>query len=215
MRKTESIFLDLDGTLVNSERGIVNAAEHLLAQYGLPRESRQALKKFIGPTLRVSLREFYGFEGAALDEAVKVYRSYYGTKGLFECALYPGVPETLDRLKEAGKRVYLATSKVERFARTLLEHFDIADRFDGIAGSDDAGLLDNKEKVLQALKERLELPDFSDAVMVGDGTGDMRAARRLGLYAVGAAYGFSTREQLLDAGAETLIDSFPQLWERL
>ena len=119
-----NIFLfDLDGTLTDSSLGITNSVIYALKKYGITVEDRRSLYRFIGPPLTDSFRDFYGFSEEKALEAVGFYREYYRDKGIFENRVYEGMEETLKELKNRGKRLIVATSKPEPFARRINRSF--------------------------------------------------------------------------------------------
>ena len=98
------IFWDLDGTLTDSAPGITKGAAYALKHFGIEVEDLSTLRKFVGPTLSYSFREYYDFDEAQIEEAVKKYREYYSEIGLFENAPYEGIKELLAKVKADGKK---------------------------------------------------------------------------------------------------------------
>ena len=117
------IFFDLDGTLTDPGLGITNSVMHALERYGIPVSDRRDLYCFIGPPLVESFMRYYDFSAADARAAVDVYREYFADRGLFENELYPGIPALLARLRAAGLKLVMATSKPEAFAVRIAEHF--------------------------------------------------------------------------------------------
>lgn len=106
----KTILFDLDGTLTDSEPGIVNSVRYALRSFGMEAEPT-TLRSFIGPPLYDSFRGTMGMSDADAKRAVDTYRVYFRDKGIFENAPYPGVPEMLEALRAAGRRLIVATSK--------------------------------------------------------------------------------------------------------
>ena len=116
MKYTTAIF-DLDGTITDSCPGILNAIRYALKKREIDEPSEEVLRSFIGPPLQQQFQTVFGLseeEGAAM---VSIYREYYGVKGIFENRVYDGVPEMLEKLRAAGVRVLMATSKPEKYAK--------------------------------------------------------------------------------------------------
>ena len=205
----KTILFDLDGTLTDSEPGIVNSVLYALRRFGMdaPRES---LRVFIGPPLYDSFRGVMGMSDADARRAVEVYREYFQDRGLYENAPYPGVPEMLRRLKEAGKTLVVATSKPETFARRIADHFGLAASLDAVCGADLAGGRSAKIDVIRYALEAGGI-DPGAAVMVGDRKYDILGAKEAGLADVGVLYGYGTREELAEAGASRLAASVAEL----
>ena len=200
------IFLfDLDGTLTDSSLGITNSVIYALKKYGITVEDRRSLYRFIGPPLTDSFRDFYGFSEEKALEAVGFYREYYRDKGIFENWVYEGMEETLKELKSMGKRLIVATSKPEPFARRIIDHFGLAPYFEYVAGMELDGRRGTKAEVIAYALKACGIGDRSGAVMVGDREHDVDGARKEGLPCIGVLYGFGSREELEKAGAERII----------
>ena len=160
MKNYSTVFFDLDGTLVDSGEGVRNSVEYALKKFGIEVENKDSLSCFIGPPLVVSFKTFYGFDDENADRGVAYYREYYKDKGIFEGYVYDGIEETLKRLKASGKRVMVATSKPEEFAKRVLEKFGIAKYFDFIAGA----TLDEKTRANKIeIIEQINRHCFSDS----------------------------------------------------
>lgn len=161
----KTILFDLDGTLTDSEPGIVNSVRYALRSFGMEAEPT-TLRSFIGPPLYDSFRGTMGMSDADAKRAVDTYRVYFRDKGIFENAPYPGVPEMLEALRAAGRRLIVATSKPEVFAKRIAEHFGFAGALEGVYGADMEGKRSSKIDVIRyAMRERGIAP--SSAVMVG------------------------------------------------
>ena len=107
------VLFDLDGTLTDSGLGVGNGVLYTLEKMGYPKPSDAELKKYLGPPLWTSFQDYAGMPESDTPEAVRLYREYYNETGAYENSVYPGIPELLKRLTEAGKRVAVATSKVD------------------------------------------------------------------------------------------------------
>ena len=209
----KTILFDLDGTLTDSEPGIVNSVRYALRSFGMEAEPT-TLRSFIGPPLYDSFRGTMGMSDADAKRAVDTYRVYFRDKGIFENAPYPGVPEMLEALRAAGRRLIVATSKPEVFAKRIAEHFGFAGALEGVYGADMEGKRSSKIDVIRyAMRERGITP--SSAVMVGDRKYDITGAREAGLADIGVLYGYGSREELVEAGATRLAASVADLREML
>ncbi len=211
----KNYFFDLDGTLTDSADGIINSVIYALSTYGVEENDREALRSFVGPPLPESFMKRYGFSKEKAEEAVSRFRVRFSSIGIFENALYDGIPQVLSAIKEQGGKVILATSKPEVFARRILDHFDLTEYFDHICG---ANLAENnrleKEEVLRYALENSGA-DPKDSYMIGDRKYDMEAGKRLGLCTVGVLYGYGSRRELEAAGADVICETVEQLKEVL
>ena len=135
MKSYEVILFDLDGTITDSSEGITNSVKYMLKQYGIEENDMDKLCQFIGPPLVEPLQEMYGFSEDEAIKAVAQYRVYYKDKGIFENKVYEGFEDVLKVLKKKGKKVLVATSKPELFARRIMDYFHLTQYFDYVAGA--------------------------------------------------------------------------------
>ena len=181
-----TILLDLDGTLTDPAPGLVASIRHAFAELGLEPPGAHTITPYIGPPLEHALRGLLPPAAQRLlPEAVRLYRQRYADIGLFENAVYPGIPQALQALRTAGARLLLATSKPQPFAARILQHFELSAFFQGAYGSHFDGRLANKADLLAHLLHEERLP-AAQALMVGDRLYDVRAAEACGLPALGA-----------------------------
>lgn len=207
------ILFDLDGTVTDSGPGIMNSVQYALDKFGIGHQERAKLRRFVGPPLSDSFERFYGFSHAEALKAVEYYREYYSAGGIFENEVYEGMKETLQALKEDGRRIYLATSKPQVFSEQILEHFGLKDYFDGVVGSFlDGGRTDKAEIIAEVLHQAgITAEKKSEVLMVGDREYDMIGAHKQGIAAVGALYGYGSRDELEQAGADFIVESPKEL----
>ena len=135
-----------------------------------------------------------------------LYREYYADKGIFENRVYDRIPETLAALAARGKKLYVATSKPEFFAEKILEHFQLAPYFSGVAGATMDETRTRKADVIAYALGRFSLPQVQ-SVMIGDRMHDVAGAKQNKLPCIGVLYGFGSREELLAAGADMLAET--------
>lgn len=209
-----TVLFDLDGTLIDSEEGVVNCLLYAMEYMGFPPGSRESLRVFLGPPLDVMFAQYCGFDPDQTQEAIRKFRERYGTLGLYENRLYEGMEPALRRLREGGKRLCVATSKAEPFARRILEKHGVAHYFDQIAGATLDGKISTKSQVLAELFRRLGgVP--SEAVMVGDRYYDVEGAAAFGIPTLGVSFGYGTEEELKKAGAWQIAQTPAQMADLL
>lgn len=199
------ILFDLDGTLTDPGVGITNSVAYALERYGVSVPDRRTLYPFIGPPLVESFQRYYAFSPADARAAVDVYREYFADRGIFENELYSGIPALLGRLRAAGCRLVMATSKPEAFAVRIAEHFGIAAYFDCIAGAALDETRTQKWEVIEYALARCGVSDRARVLMVGDREHDVRGAARCGLSCLGVTYGYGSAEELNSAGACAVV----------
>ena len=119
------VLFDLDGTLTDPKEGITKSVQFALLQQGIHEKKLDKLESFIGPPLKYSFMEFYRMSEEEAVIAVGDYRKRFAPIGIFENKVYPGIPELLVKLKEAGIKLAVASSKPEPFVNRILEHFSL------------------------------------------------------------------------------------------
>jgi len=211
LEKYDYFLFDLDGTITDPGIGITNSVMYALEKFGITVTDRSQLYKFIGPPLSVSFPKYYGFNEEETKSAIQYYRQTYRDKGIFECNLYEGIEEVLRKLKESGKKVILATSKPQEFAIQILEHFNIDKYFDVVAGSGLDGNRDTKAEVIEYALNLAGVDNIKRAVMIGDREQDIEGARINNLDSVGVLYGYGSRSEHEEAGADYIIESIDEL----
>ncbi len=211
MQQYQTILFDLDGTLTDSAPGILNSVRHACRKLQLEIPDDATLRRFLGPPLPSSFRDYLHLDEADVARAVEGFREYYPDKGIFENEVYPGIPELLADLKVAGKRVVMATSKPEGFAKRIMEHFALDGCFDVICGASMDESRSDKGEVIAYALQTAGITDLGDVVMVGDREHDVKGAARNGLPCIGAVYGYGTAEELTTAGAIALAHTVQEL----
>ena len=200
-----AILLDLDGTLIDSQPGILSSCRTALRALGHVPGPMQDLSAVIGPPMDDVMRFLlapYGDD--RITEAVAAYRADYGQNGLFQSMLYNGIADSLNRMKLAGAHLYLATSKRTVFARRILEHLNLEPLFSGIYGSEPGGAVDHKPELISHIVSKHTLL-HSCCVMVGDRRYDVTGAHANGIQALGVLWGYGTRDELEAAKADRLV----------
>ncbi len=203
----DAVLFDLDGTLVDTEKGIVRTFLHTFRVMGRPMEEAD-IHRYLGPPLRNSFGEH--FQGELVERAVDEFRAFYEQHGLEGVAPFAGVPQMLEELRRAGFVLAVATSKALPVARRVLDHFALTQWFDVVGG---ASLDDNLDTKTAVMRHVLSQPALRGrrAVMVGDRASDMEGAANCGLDAVGAAYGYAVPGELESFSPVFLAESAQEL----
>ena len=205
MSKYAIIAFDLDGTLSDPARGLVDGFVYAFRKLGIDYGERDSLRRFIGPSLFDEWQREFGFTPDEADNAVRLFREYYNIYGWWDNTLYDGIPELLASLKEAGKTVVLSTSKPEDTAIDILKLFGLYGYFDFVCGADyPTNSREKKWEVLEyALKHvgvNSEAGSREKCVLVGDRKYDAEGAARCGIDSVGVSWGHGSADELSAAG---------------
>ncbi len=196
-------IFDLDGTLVDSAPGILEAFRRTLADTGR-RASDEVLATLIGPPLTDSFRTL-GFAESELRGVIARYREHYATIGVPGCRPYEGVHDMLTRLREQGWALAVATAKRQDFAERILTDWGLDRHFAAVAGASLDGRLGPKTEIVS--RARTRLAPHEPRWMVGDRRFDVLAARACGLGCVGVSWGYGTLAELETAGALAVVSS--------
>ena len=207
----KNVLFDLDGTLTDPVEGMTRCFHYALEHLSAPLLTRAELQLHIGPPLRTTFSQILKTKDALLVErAVTLYRERFSEVGMFENEVYQGVPEMLASLRASSKRLFVATSKVEIYTHRILEHFGLADYFDGVYGSHPDGRFDNKADLIGHLL-RSESLRAEETLMVGDRKYDVTGARENNCFAAGVTYGYGSESELIEAGADCICHSPPEV----
>lgn len=197
-----TLFFDLDGTLIDSAVGITRCIAHALTQLEHPVPSEEALRGWIGPSLRTSFMPLLG-DPARVEAAVEHYLQRFESHGWLEHQVYAGIGAAIEALHADGHRLAVVTAKNEPHARRILAHLPFGHRFEDVIGATADGRLSHKADLIGEALRRLGV--VSDACwMIGDRRMDIEGARHHGMRNVGVVWGFGGEEELRQAGAHQL-----------
>ncbi|MHB8126672.1 MAG: HAD family hydrolase [Desulfitobacteriaceae bacterium] len=206
-RNYDVVLFDLDGTLTDPKLGIINSIQYSLKHFGILETDINRLINFIGPPLIESFMEYYCFDENKATLAVKKYREYFSTKGIFENVVYLSIPELLEELFASGKKLVVATSKPTNFAQQILDHFKLSKYFQFTAGSNLDGTRTRKSEVIAHALKECELEAGMNVVMIGDRKYDIIGAKEIGLDSIGVLYGYGSRREMENEDPTYIVDT--------
>jgi len=181
------IVFDLDGTLLDTGKGILKCIVSTLKRMGFQVPDEGICKSFVGPSLKKRFLELFGTDEKSADAFVANFREQYGKGDIFLADRYAGMEECLAGLRKHFS-LAVATNKREDHAKLLLEKFELSPYFDSICGSD-AAATKSKAQIVKSAAERLGVP-LAECVLVGDSDNDAIAADKLGIPFIGVTYGY-------------------------
>jgi phosphoglycolate phosphatase len=209
------IIFDLDGTLTDNTRGIWNSVKYALKKMRIEEYSPEILSKFIGPPLQWGFSNLFGMNEQNTKLAVEYFREYYGENGWHENIPYPGVLEMLQELSNSGRKMYIATSKLEKYAVQISGHFEFDKYILQVTGADYSGKKASKPMIISTLLETQQLLPSKQIVMIGDTVFDIDGGKENGLSTIAVGYGFGDKTELLDANPDFFADDVDELFEIL
>ena len=209
------ILFDLDGTLTNPRLGIGNSLQYALQQMQNDGYSDKILEQFIGPPLQDGFKNLFGLNERNTNLAVEHFRTYFGEKGLYENEPYQGISELLEELHFSGKRIYVVTSKLEKYAMMIIRHFEFDRYIHDLQGAEATGKHSGKGQLISKLIERNRILPSSSVVMIGDTHYDMIGAKENKISSITVSYGFGTLETLNACNPDYLVETVDELTELL
>ena len=179
------VFFDLDGTLTDSQEGVLECVRYAIEAMGRPLPEDRNLLKFIGPPLQNSFMQYCGLSREEAQEALRLFREQYVPVGQFKNRPAPGIADMMGRLKARGLTLALASSKAESQCVSICERFGFAPHLAVIAGR---------------------------ALMVGDRKYDVEGAGACGMDCAGVEFfGYAPPGELEAAGAVTVVGTVAEL----
>ncbi|MGG0155011.1 HAD family hydrolase [Bacillus mycoides] len=206
-----TFLFDLDGTLTDPKEGIINAVLYVLEKMGIEEVNISDLDSFIGPPIQQSFADRYNMNEIEVERAVFYFREYLKQSGLLENKVYDGIGALLQELKDAGNRLFVATSKPTVFAKQVIEHFQLTSFFEEIVGSNLDGTRIKKEEIIAHILQTNEELQKEEMVMIGDRKHDVIGANSNGIASIGVLYGYGSEIELSDAGAIHIVKDVEEL----
>jgi phosphoglycolate phosphatase len=217
MSHTRLAVFDVDGTLVDSQHNIVSAMSQAWMKLGLGMPRPAKVRGIIGLSLVEACAALMPFAPHAVHRAMaEAYKEAFRAMHLLPDSmepLFPGVHEALEALEEQGWLLGLATGKSMRGVERMLEAHGLENRFVTIQTADDNPSKPNPAMLLRAASE--VGVDPADMVMIGDTSFDMMMASAARSTAIGVSWGYHTLDELREAGAQVIIDSYDNLTQVL
>ena len=206
----ETVLFDLDGTLTDSGEGIIKSADIALKHFNI-HATQEQLKVFVGPPL-IETFKMFGIQESSLDEAVKLFRKRYLTVGKFENHPYQGIKNVLRTLKEKNYNLFVATSKPEKIAIEILDHYELSPYFTKICGATMDEKRSSKDDVISYLKTHV---DTDKMLMIGDTIYDVLGANVHSIPTIGVSWGYGNPKEMKKAGAITIVHTPEELLDEI
>ena len=203
------ILFDLDGTIVDSAPGITATLAYTFERLGMPVPSPADLVAYVGPPIMDSFRDLAGFDLPLAHRALEIYRAQYIKTGVFDATVYPGVEDVLREIHDRGVPLSLATSKPEKPATLILEHYGLLKYFDVVTGASEDEVRSAKKDVVEEALRRLTAigADISRPVMVGDRHHDVVGAAAHDVPTIFVRWGYgSPAEEVGTIGVATTAE---------
>ncbi|MCF8505248.1 MAG: phosphoglycolate phosphatase [Caulobacter sp.] len=209
-----TIAFDLDGTLVETAPDLVGALNVILIEQGMAPAPMTAVRQLVGHGLRgMLLRAFAMADRTITEEQIAKLRprivEVYRARIAQESRPFPGCLEALADLRADGARLAVCTNKPEALARLLLDKLDMTRLFDAIVGGDTLPVQKPDPAPLLAAIAGAG-GDPARAVLVGDASPDVGAAKAAGVPCVICAFGYNDLPPD-ELGGDVVISHFDAL----
>lgn len=206
----DAALFDLDGTIIQSDPGIIGSVKKMLADVGWEMPEGFDYTRFIGPPIFDSLVRLAQMPQDLAEKGIVIYRQYYNAGEIFNGAVYPGIREVFTALREQNVRVCVATSKPQPMAERVLGHFGLTHWLDCICAADTSDKQSNKEELIERALGICKVPR-ERAVMIGDTRFDAQGAAAAQVDFIGALYGYGTEEEMRAFGPCRFVQAVPEL----
>ena len=208
--KYRFILFDLDGTLLDTSKGVISAVKKTIKALNLKALDDETLKCFVGPVMQESFIKHYGMDKNEALKSANLFREIY-TKSLFDAQLYDGILELLKDLKAQNVKLAVATNKSHDNAMKILAKFEILSLCDFAMGSDLDGKLTKIDIVNECLKN-LNATKI-ESCLIGDSEVDLKGALEndIDFLAVLWGFGFNGKDELLDKKYKAAFESVNEL----
>lgn len=200
----KAVLFDFDGTLVDSSEGIYKSLMYAFRADGKPIPDEATLRKFIGPPIYDSFKNLFGYGEDKIDFMVHKYRERYRARGYREVQVYDGIPALLARLHQNGIKIATASSKPTVFIEKILEERNLLSYFDYLGGTEFDNISSDKTAIMQSAMRALSVSP-QETVMVGDRLYDIRGAKGASVPCIAVLYGFGSREEFEEYGADYIV----------
>ena len=207
----QTVVFDFDGTVADTAQGIFESVRYALRKMELPDAPIETLRRFIGPPLPYSFQTFIGLSESDTEQAVRLYRENYGNEGKYKLYFYDGIPELMQKLRNAGVHTCLASAKPDRFIQQILDHFQARDWFEYAEGMSLLEQSADKSGVIRDVVNKVGASPDNSVLMVGDTKFDIYGAKELGIAGLGVLYGYGSEAELQASGADYLAATVEEI----
>jgi phosphoglycolate phosphatase len=207
----ELLIFDLDGTLIDSKLDLAHAVNSTRSHMGLPPLDHERVYSYVGNGAPVLIRRALGPEAteAQVQEALEFFLEYYREHYLDYTTLYPGVRESLDRFRDAGKKMAVLTNKPVRISKAILDGLGVGLHFFQVYGGNSFDFKKPHPIGVERLMQEAGVP-AERTLMIGDSGVDVQTAINAKIQSCGVTYGFQP-ETLADPAPDRLVDRMVDL----
>jgi len=206
--KFRAVLFDLDGTLLNTIEDLSDSMNRVLTILGFPGHPVEAYRYFVGEGMEMLVRRSLPaseMDEETVDNCLALMRGEYDSHWHDKTRPYPGIEELLTALPHHATSLAVLSNKPHEMTVKVINHFFPKTPFAAVWGARPGMAKKPSPQGALLLAEELGLAP-ENFLYVGDTATDMQTARRAGMTAVGAAWGFRTVEELLGSGADCIAE---------
>lgn len=211
--KKKLLIFDVDGTVWDSERDVFLAFNHTLKVNAGFEISKEEFQKLAGLSLGTMFERVLPEEKKSLSgEYEKLYKKYYIDEGHYTDAtvLFENVKQTLDKFKDEGFYMAVASSKPKRILDKMVAYFNL-EGFNYVLGTEESNFKHKPDpELINYIMDQLNVSK-EDAVIIGDSKSDILAGKNAGIDTVAVTYGYDKPENLIKLEPTHVIDKFDKL----
>ena len=211
-RHIKAAIFDLDGTLIDSKKDIIDSTNYMLRKLGLGEKTDEAIRGYIGLGRERLITDALG-KGVApemVNKAENIFIKYYGEHMFDNTRLFPGVLDVLEYLKD--KKLMIVTNKIRSLTVQTLKRFHIGKYFDRVVGGDDANCRKPNACPINNLVAELDIPK-NEAIIIGDSDIDIKSGKLAGILTCGLTYGIGKMEDIENTKPDYILDDIRKLKE--
>lgn len=185
--KYKLVIFDIDGTLIDTSKGIVNSVKYAINKMHFKSIDELTLRSFIGPPPLLMYKSIFNCSDFDAMQAVLYHRDYGNCCGIYESKLYNGIIDILEYLKKNKVKIGVATLKLQTTACNILKYHKIFDYFDTVVGMDEGETL-TKAETIKLVMKKTNIRD--NVLMIGDSKYDENGAHEAQVFFLPVTYGF-------------------------
>ena len=199
-------IFDLDGTLTDSLADIAEASNYSLRKLGLPEYELSRYNYFVGDGIKKLIERILPENKQdKFDEALSLYNSYYNEHYTVKTYVYDGIAETLEKLKNNGVTLAVASNKTAIFTANVVKNYFGDDIFSLVCGKEENRPAKPSPEIVFNIMNKLGAkPD--ECFMIGDTNIDIKTGKNAGIKTIGCLWGFRTLKELKEAEADFIAE---------
>ncbi len=209
----QAVIFDLDGTLADTIQDLADATNWGLRQLGFPEYPAEDYKLMVGEgRLELCRRALPKDAVGSAERLAELMTEYYSQHYLDNTKLYPGIEELLHKLNETPVKLAVLSNKPHKFVELTVSKLCSGIDFDIVWGEHNGIARKPDPSGALEIAKRLTVPP-ARILYAGDTSIDMITAKKAGMFAVGVTWGFRSREELTESGADVIVDRPEQIYE--